>query len=297
MKILILEQGAKERFLIEQTLQANGHQLVWAENAEQAWRLINAGDIRFVIADADSSDAITAGLVRRARVADISHIYFLILTAHRESPIEADDILHKPLKAFELKSRLAIGQRILSLGDHLSQARDQLENMAVYDSLTGMMNYAAFCKLAQGEVERVRRSAAPFSLIALKIDNFKIINDEYGMKAGEKLLQGISKSIRERSRPYDCIGRSTDAEFLISLPGVIGTDAEKIAERIISDVCASGVSVEDVVFDVKISGGIVAVSQISMTMDVKSLIEQAQQARMRAKETGEHEIWLTNIPA
>jgi diguanylate cyclase (GGDEF)-like protein len=49
---------------------------------------------------------------------------------------------------------------------------------------------------------------------------------------GDDVLEVVAKSIREKSRPYDCIGRWTGDEFVLALPGVIGADAEKIAERV-----------------------------------------------------------------
>ena len=142
MRILVLEQGTKERALIQQVLHAGRHEIILAENAKQGWESINAGEARFVIADTELSDVIAFELVHKVRAAGIPPVYFLLLTSHEEHRTEADDTLHKPLKAVELQTRVAIGQRILAMGDSLSQARDQLENTAMYDPLTGMMNQA-----------------------------------------------------------------------------------------------------------------------------------------------------------
>src|SRR5689334_10488763 len=102
MKILVLEQDLKERALIEQALQTGSHELIMIEDAEQGWESIKSGDVRFVIADADASNVIRADLVRRVRSAGIAHVYFLILTSHKELSFDADDVLRKPFKALEL---------------------------------------------------------------------------------------------------------------------------------------------------------------------------------------------------
>ena len=76
----------------------------------------------------------------------------------------------------------------------------------------------------------------PISLIALDIDDFKMINDTFGVELGDEVLRVVAQSIREKSRPYDCIGRWAGDEFVIMLAGVIGADAEKVADRIITGV-------------------------------------------------------------
>src|SRR5712691_9564269 len=107
MKILIIEQHDKERSVIREAVQAGRHEAVWARNADEALTLITAGEeIRFVIADADASDVIASGLIRRVQAMDISPVYFLMLTSRLELPAGADDFLHKPFTAIELQTRL-----------------------------------------------------------------------------------------------------------------------------------------------------------------------------------------------
>src|ERR1700690_383105 len=165
MKALILEQNAKERSLIQHVLEKSGHEAIHTEDMEQAWQWIEKGETRFIIADGDAEDFKKSKLIARARAAKILPIYFLILTAGEEDNADADDNLHKPIAAPELKSRIMIGQRFLFLGESLSKARNQLENLALYDSLTGLMNRNAFFRNAQGELERARRTSSPLSVI------------------------------------------------------------------------------------------------------------------------------------
>src|SRR5688572_30293529 len=115
MKVLILKPSPKDLPEIRDALDAGMHEILLAENAERAWQLINSGEIRFVIADAESSDVIASKLIQRVHAAEIPSVYFLLLTSREEIHTEADDILHKPFKAVELQMRLAMGQRILAL--------------------------------------------------------------------------------------------------------------------------------------------------------------------------------------
>lgn len=293
MRVLILEQSVKERSMIQQVLQAGKHEAILAENAEQGWRSINSGETRFVIADVESSDVIASQFVRRVRSAGLPPVYFLLLTSHEEPHIEADDILHKPFKAAELRTRLAIGQRILTMGDSLSLARDQLENTAMYDPVTGMMNQAAFNKLAKNELERARRASSTLSIIALDIDNFKALNDRYGSEASDRVLKLVAENIRERSRAYDCVGRWTGPEFMIALLNVDAQGAETIARRIVTGLRFMDLRREGISQELSISAGIATAADITESTEVDLLIEQAQQALAHAKGTGGYQVYLT----
>ena len=295
MKALILEQNAKERSLIQHVLEKSGHAAILGRDMDEAWQLIEKGEARFIIADGDAEDFKKSNLIGRARAAKILPVYFLILTAGEEDNADADDNLHKPLSASELKARIMIGQRILLLGESLSHARDQLESLALYDSLTGLMNRSAFLRSAQGELERARRSSAPLTVIALDLDRFKSLNAEHGVEMGDEVLKIVGQIIREKSRPYDCIGRWTGDEFVIVLPDVIGADAEKVAERIIKGINATNITYKNDAVKVGMSAGIVSASRVNASAETEPLIEQARQAMARAKESGGDQVYLTYI--
>ena len=188
-----------------------------------------------------------------------------------------------------------IAQRFLSLGDHLSQARKQIDSLALYDPLTGLMNRGAFYRMAEGELERARRASSPLSLIALDIDHFKVLNDAYGSDTGDEVLKVVTQTVREKSRPYDCIGRWSGDEIIIALPGVIGGDAEKIAERIIKGVRSTQIVSNKMILNVGVSAGIASAQRISAATEVEPLNEQARQAVRRAKENGGNQVNVSYV--
>ena len=207
--------------------------------------------------------------------------------------IQADDVLNRPFKANDLKNRVAMAERILSLAGNLAVARDQLETQALFEPLTGFLNQNAFLRQSSAEMERARRASLPVSLIALDIDNFKTINDTFGAATGDDVLRVVSQAIREKSRPYDCIGRWSGDEFVILVTGVIGADAEKIADRIIAGVRGTRIEVpNEAPLYVKISAGIASAARTTASAEVEPLIERAQQAVTRAKEAGGNQVFL-----
>jgi diguanylate cyclase (GGDEF)-like protein len=298
MKILVLHNDLKERTLIEQVLQQNGHEISIAGNSDEAFRLLQEGEVRFVIADRTSTDMDERLFIQRVREADPPHyIYILLLTLPVQAndlaatTAGADDFLRKPVEGLELMSRLQVGERILVMSDHLAVARDTLERVAMFDTLTGALNQRAFIKYSHGELERARRGQVPLSLIALDIDNFKSINEKFGGNIGNDVLTVVARGIREKSRPYDGVGRYEADTFLLILPGVIGQDAERIAGRILSSILNTEISLLDgTLVHVKLSAGIATSVRITAATEIQILIDRAIEAMRQAKRAGGNQV-------
>jgi two-component system cell cycle response regulator len=290
MKVLVLASDTKERSLIQTALEKSGHEMVSADKIDIAVKSIESNLIRFVIIDEEGIGFNKHDLLQQFDDANNPSIYFLTLASVDKESIDSDDTLLKPFTVAELKARIVIGRRFQSLGDNLSQAREQIDNMAMYDSLTGLMNRNAFYRIAEGELERARRAASPLSVIALDLDNFKLLNETYGVETGDEVLKVVAQTVREKSRPYDCIGRWMGDEFIIALPSVIGGDAEKIAERIIKGIRSTQITSKDKILNIGVSAGIASAQRISASTEVDPLIQQARQAMARAKESGGNQV-------
>ncbi|GAB4505426.1 MAG: hypothetical protein Fur0043_24210 [Anaerolineales bacterium] len=290
MEILVLASDLMERSVIQQVLQYSGHQVTFTNTADETWRRIKEGAFRFIILDAEAQVGGVQPLIEKIRTAThLGRAYIILLTSkgHNTSlvtnlGVEADDYLVKPVSPQELKARALVGARILSLGDDLQQARSRIDNVAMYDTLTGVLNRQAFYKFAQGELERARRLTQGISVIAIQVDNFRSISDSHGVGIANDMLQIISQIIREKSRPYDCIGRWEDALFVIALPGIMSNDAEKVARRIIHSVKTSHISMEDgSTLNIQLNAGIATNQTIKAYAEIDALLQGAIQA-MRA---------------
>ena len=161
MIILVLAADPRERAAIEQILRANKHDVLAADNLEAALRLMADQHPRLAIVDDDIGSEKRNQFIGRVRSASPAHVHILSLVTAIDSPLDSDDAMRKPFTAAELSSRILLAQRFLSLGDNLAEARIQIDEMALYDPLTGLMNHGAFFRTAQGELERAWRAGAP----------------------------------------------------------------------------------------------------------------------------------------
>lgn len=303
MKILVLNNDLMERTIIQQVLQVNGHEIVNAENSDTALYLLQNADIRFIIGDRSNTDMDEKAFIRKVRETKPAHyVYILLITAKAQDAdvttprLGADDHLNKPIVPAELKSRVHIGERILALGDNLVNAKDTLDNLAMVDTLTGALNQIAFMIFSRGELERARRSQAALSLIAFDVDNFKATNEKYGRNIGNDVLSVIAQGIREKSRPYDGLGRFESDTFLLILPAVIGADAEKIADRIIKGIENTRISMLDgTELKVTLSAGIASSARVTVSTDIDALVERAKEAVATAKREGGDHIYTIYV--
>ena len=300
MDILVINDDLMERTVIKQVLIHSNHKVTFVPSVRDAWKRIIEDGFRFVIVDVAGEEQSVHQLIQHVRThPDLpDYIYFLLLVKKGQNGtlvsslgIGADDYLNKPVAPQELKSRVSVGMRILSMADTLMQARDQLENLAMYDTLTGLMNRQAFYKVAQGELERARRTSEGVSVIAFDVDNFKAINEHHGHEVGDNVLQIVAQIIREKCRPYDCIGRWDGDQFAIILPRVVSADAEKITRRILSGVRSSEIVLTDgPALEIKLSAGIASAQTVNVYAQIEEFIQNAVLAMNNARQNENEEF-------
>ncbi len=107
-----------------------------------------------------------------------------------------------------------------------------IENQALTDALTGISNRRAFGKRLHDEILRSARYDHTFALIAVDIDNFKLINDTYGHPAGDNFLIQFAVCMQAAVRDTDFIARTGGDEFAIILPESDLENAKQIVSRL-----------------------------------------------------------------
>ena len=120
----------------------------------------------------------------------------------------------------------------------LAIAHKRLTIYASTDSLTQVMNRAAFSTLVDAYLNDVRehQDRAKGALLIIDADDFKAVNDRYGHDRGDEALVTIAGAIKAMLRAPDLVGRIGGEEFGVFLPGATVDQAELVAERIRENV-------------------------------------------------------------
>jgi diguanylate cyclase (GGDEF)-like protein len=110
----------------------------------------------------------------------------------------------------------------------------QVENMALRDTLTGLYNRRYLQQILEYEVNRARRYNQPLSVLFIDLDHFKQINDKHGHAMGDKILRQVAGRLSQLFRTTDVLGRYAGDEFVAVLPSTPTSGVEILAERVVA---------------------------------------------------------------
>lgn len=166
----------------------------------------------------------------------------------------------------------------------LQRSNLKLEQLAAADPLTGAVNRKTFVDRIEREIERAKRGSAPFSLLALDLDNFRRINDRFGRDVGDHVLRSVVDICLDAIRPYEGVARVAGEEFMVLIPrGALDT-ALMVGERIRAAVQATPFMSGSDRFSVTVSIGIAQFAQDGTTSE--ALMRAADDRLSRAKNHG-----------
>lgn len=163
------------------------------------------------------------------------------------------------------------------------QTTTELRRRATHDGLTNLLNHTEFLSRAAAHVKRRQRSRTPGvlgTLILADLDHFKAINDAHGHQAGDKVLQAFAAACLATVRSSDLVGRYGGEEYIILLPGSTVDEASDIALRI-----SRRLSETPLAQGIRPTASY-GIASIGPQMTIDELIEAADTALYRAKETG-----------
>ncbi|MBC7798511.1 MAG: diguanylate cyclase, partial [Pyrinomonadaceae bacterium] len=106
------------------------------------------------------------------------------------------------------------------------------ENRALTDLMTGLPNARGLQMHFNKEVARSSRSNRPFQMIMFDLDDFKKVNDTFGHKVGDLVLNEISQLMRMQLRELDFLARYAGDEFVAILPEISDESLRELCDRI-----------------------------------------------------------------
>jgi len=163
----------------------------------------------------------------------------------------------------------------------------QLEEMAIFDSLTGVFNRRKFDMQLHQEISRIKRMKhGTLSCAFIDLDDFKHVNDTYGHQVGDLVLKHIGSSVESCIRDYDLCARYGGDEFVILMPSddpITYAALKNIGVRILEKVSKFHLVNHP---EMKVSISIGIATQPSEKADAETLLKEADDALYQAKESG-----------
>jgi|GEM_PF-2163836 len=170
----------------------------------------------------------------------------------------------------------------------------ELKQLATVDSLTGALNRRSFFEQARNVLSAARRQELPLSLVMLDLDYFKAVNDRHGHMVGDQLLEHFSDLCRNNLREEDLFARYGGEEFILLLPGSDQHQTYLVMERIRHLISIHPLSLGHENLEYSVSIGVSRMSFNAFELD--QLVDEADKALYRAKQTGRNRTVLSDIP-
>ncbi len=166
----------------------------------------------------------------------------------------------------------------------------RLKEEAHLDGKTGLLNAHHFMSRLTEEFQRAQTSGQPFAVFMADLDLLRNINNTYGHLAGDAVLAGIGKIIRQTVRNADVAGRFGGEEFAVVLPNLDVIQAQLIAERLrrAVETALFEVDTTEKPIQATISIGVAGYPQDGAT--IKQLIHEADIAVYQAKLQGRNRV-------
>ncbi len=169
----------------------------------------------------------------------------------------------------------------------------ELEFQATHDSLTGLCNRREFERRLNGALASSRASNTDHAICYIDLDQFKLINDTCGHRAGDQLLTELSKLFNSRIRQSDTVARLGGDEFGILMEACPLGNAQRVAESLRKSVEEFRFEWDEQQFSTGVSVGLVAMTP--HTQSVGEAMAYADAACYAAKEAGRNRLHVYHM--
>ncbi|MBV6285512.1 EAL domain-containing protein [Pseudomonas aegrilactucae] len=164
------------------------------------------------------------------------------------------------------------------------ESEERLRYLAHYDELTGLANRALFRLRLHEAGQRLRSSGRSLALLHIDLDRFKLLNDSLGHEVADQLLKKMAQRIAHAVPEADTVARLSGDEFAVLFDGYSNLSSlVRVASRLL-DKLRVPLRVEG--HELVISASIGVSLMPDATLDVSTLVSQANMAMQHAKHLG-----------
>jgi diguanylate cyclase (GGDEF)-like protein len=160
------------------------------------------------------------------------------------------------------------------------------------DAVAGCMNHRAMRRRLDEEIERATRAGSPLSCILIDLDDFKLVNDQYGHQAGDAVLREVVQTLVGEFRLADRVARYGGDEFVVILPNADLRNAALAATRALESLRAVATGHGELGI-----GASIGVAEWHAPMNTDELLEACDLALLRSKREGKGRVTRATAPA
>lgn len=198
--------------------------------------------------------------------------------------IEGDALAQTGQPLAALAAMVVNGVFAMIFAERSSERREQLEQLATVDALTGAENRRALETELAIAIAGFRRDARPVALALLDLDHFKSINDRFGHEEGDRVLQRFVTVVQASVRRTDRLYRYGGEEFVLLMPATDALGLQLAMSHLRSQLRAT-LTVDDKPVTVSIGGAILRNGE-----DRDAWFTRADDALYRAKQRGRNRV-------
>ena len=178
-----------------------------------------------------------------------------------------------------------LNARTAVLADSLTLANEELTQLALHDTLTGLPNRILLADRIGQAMSKVTEQGGCFSLMFIDLDGFKPVNDAFGHHLGDRLLREVALRLREQLRSQDTLARIGGDEFVLLVRLLELDDAPQVAARQVS-LLSKAFRVDE--HDLLISASVGIALYPGNGLSAEELLMNADAAMYHAKGTGKN---------
>ncbi|WP_213880156.1 bifunctional diguanylate cyclase/phosphodiesterase [Pseudomonas sp. dw_358] len=171
------------------------------------------------------------------------------------------------------------------LANSLSQANQELTQLALHDNLTGLPNRMLLDDRIGQAIEAVGEEGGCLALMFIDLDGFKPVNDAFGHHIGDQLLRAVAARLREGLSSKHTLARIGGDEFVLLVPLAAPVDASAVAAQQV-ELIAAPFQVGDQALLVSASIGVAIYP--GNGVDQHELLMNADAAMYHAKSAGKN---------
>lgn len=288
--VLIIDDSAAIHALLRARLKDEPILLHAASGGEQGLEMVAAILPDLILLDVEMPGLDGFEVCRRLKEHEKLHnIPVILMTGACSSEqklrglaLGAFDYIAKPFDPAELRARVRSALRLKFMTDLLAQK-------AQLDAVTGLWNKKYLEQRFEAEISLSRRAHRPLAVLAIEVDGFKSLSEQFGHPLGDQILKRVAHLLAEKIRLEDVVCRSSGDEFVIIAPNGF-TGMGELGERLRLAVTELRFVSAAQEVKVTISIGVAAASESAAS----SLVDDARSALAQAKKAGGNRVEIAN---